>query len=243
MAYNDFAYWYDDLNQEADFDNLVQELHAQLLAAGIPSGIVADLGCGTGEVCLRLARLGYEMIGIDLSPDMLSVLRDKMTEDDSVLLLCQDLSELDLYGTIAAAVSTYDTFNHLPKEQLLAALGKIHLFMEPGGLLLFDANTPFKHREVLADNCFELTDEEGFVCEWRNEYNPTEESTTIHLIAAQDGEPVFEEWFTEYSYSREFWETALKQSGFEIVGCKDGETFGEVQRSSQRFLFAARKPQ
>ena len=114
MAYNEFAYFYDEFNGEADYDALYAHIRAELQAHGIQDGILADLGCGTGELTLMLTQAGYDMIGIDQSEEMLCVVRDKAEQlglSGRLLLLRQDLLKLDLYGTIRGAVSTFDTFN------------------------------------------------------------------------------------------------------------------------------------
>ena len=170
MAYNEFAYFYDTLNGDADYDALYSHVKAELDAHGIRDGILADLGCGTGELTLMLAQAGYDMIAIDQSEEMLCVVRDKADQlalTGRLLLLEQDLCSLDLYGTIRGAVSTFDTFNHLPAlDKAIASAG---FFMEKGGVLLFDMNTPYKHREVLGDNTFTLEGEDAG-CVWRNRY-------------------------------------------------------------------------
>ena len=109
MAYNEFAYFYDEFNGEADYDALYEHIQKELAAHGIADGIVADLGCGTGELTLMLTQAGYDMIGIDQSEEMLCVVRDKSEQlglSGKLLLLQQDLLKLDLYGTIRGAVST-----------------------------------------------------------------------------------------------------------------------------------------
>ena len=96
MAYNDFAYFDDELNSEADYDALYRYITGELQAHGILSGILADLGCGTGDLTLMLAQAGYDVIGIDRSEEMLSVLREKADELDMtgrILLLRQDLRQ------------------------------------------------------------------------------------------------------------------------------------------------------
>ena len=153
MAYEAFAGVYDAFNEDADYDSLFRYVCGVLRAHGVEDGIVADLGCGTGELTLRLAAAGYDMIGVDLSPEMLSVLREKAWEtgQEGLLLLCQDIAELDLYGTVRAAVSTFDTFNHIgPAEKFRRALCRAALFVEPGGLVLFDMNTPYKHARIVS---------------------------------------------------------------------------------------------
>ena len=94
MAYQEFAYFYDEFNGAADYDALFAYVTGELKAHGIQDGIVADFGCGTGELTLMLAQAGYDMIGIDVSEEMLSVLREKADELDMtgrILLLRQDL--------------------------------------------------------------------------------------------------------------------------------------------------------
>ena len=121
MAYNEFAYFYDEFNGEADYDALYGYITDELKAHGITDGILADLGCGTGDLTLMLTQAGYDVIGIDRSEEMLSVLREKADElglTGRLLLLKQDLLDLDLYGTIRAAVSTFDTYSHIGPQAL-----------------------------------------------------------------------------------------------------------------------------
>ena len=162
MAYNEFAYFYDEFNGEADYDALYEQIRQELNAHDIRDGILADLGCGTGELTLMLTQAGYDMIGIDQSEEMLCVVRDKAEQlglSGKLLLLQQDLLKLDLYGTIRGAVSTFDTFNHIP--DLDTAIANAGFFMEKGGVFLFDMNTPYKHRNVLGDNEFTFEEEDA----------------------------------------------------------------------------------
>ena len=133
MAYNEFAYFYDEFNGEADYDALYGYITDELKAHGITDGILADLGCGTGDLTLMLTQAGYDVIGIDRSEEMLSVLREKADElglTGRLLLLKQDLLDLDLYGTIRAAVSTFDTYSHIgPQENFEKAIRKAAYFM------------------------------------------------------------------------------------------------------------------
>ena len=221
MAYNEFAYFYDEFNGEADYDALYSQIHTKLEAHGIHDGIVADLGCGTGELTLMLTQAGYDMIGIDQSEEMLCVVRDKAEQlglSGRLLLLRQDLLKLDLYGTIRAAVSTFDTFNHIP--DLDTAIANAGFFMEKGGVFLFDMNTPYKHRKVLGDNEFTF-EEEDAACVWHNHY--------------------FHEEFCEYTYDLATIRAALEKHGFALESVCDGETFGPLTEESQRYFFCATK--
>lgn len=242
MAYNEFAYFYDEFNGEADYDALYTKIQDALNAHGIRDGIIADLGCGTGELTLMLTQAGYDTIGIDQSEEMLCVVRDKAEQlglSGGLLLLRQDLLQLDLYGTIRAAVSTFDTLNHIP--DLDRAIANAGFFMEKGGVFLFDMNTPYKHRAVLGDNAFTF-EEEDARCVWQNHYDETKKQVeiTVDIEYLTTGE-CFHEEFCEYTYTREEVEAALSRCGFRLEWACDGESFGPLTDESERTLFCAVK--
>ena len=234
MAYNEFAYFYDEFNGEADYDALYSHIHGQLEAHGIRDGILADLGCGTGELTLMLTQAGYDMIGIDQSEEMLCVVRDKAEQlglSGRLLLLRQDLLKLDLYGTIRGAVSTFDTFNHIP--DLDTAIANAGFFMEKGGVFLFDMNTPYKHQNVLGENEFTF-EEEDASCVWRNHYNAADRKVeiTVDIDYHETGEHFHEE-FCEYTYDLDTIRATLEKHGFALESVCDGETFASAISSAQ----------
>ena len=245
MAYNEFAYFYDELNGEADYDALFRYIRAELAAHSVDGGILADLGCGTGDLTLMLAQAGYDVIGIDRSEEMLSVLREKADElglTGRLLLLRQDLLELDLYGTIRAAVSTFDTFSHIgPLDRFEQATRKAAYFMEAGGVFVFDLNTPYKHEHILAGQTFDIEAEDAS-CRWTNRSGETDGAVQIDIdIAYRDTGEHFHESFCEYSYPRETVETLLQRYGFAVARVADGEDFGPVRPDSPRWIFTAVK--
>ncbi len=241
MAYESFAYAYDTLNEDADYDTLFSHLHSLLENHDITSGIVADLGCGTGEVSVRLAKAGYDVISVDASCDMLQVLREKSEKENvDILLLCQDIAKLDLYGTINAAVSTFDTFSHLTKEQVENSIEKVALFMESGGVFIFDVNTEYKHKEILSDNVFEIQTKDGYTCIWENTYHKEDGRVEIEL-SIEDEDGSFVEKITEYHHAPTFLENVLLQNDFHAINVVDGESFAPIKHDTQRFLFSAVK--
>ena len=208
----------------------------------IRDGILADLGCGTGELTLMLTQAGYDMIGIDQSEEMLCVVRDKAEQlglSGKLLLLQQDLLKLDLYGTIRGAVSTFDTFNHIP--DLDTAIANAAFFMEEGGVFLFDMNTPYKHQKVLGENVFTF-EEEDAACVWRNHYHPADRRVeiTVDIDYRETGEH-FHEQFYEYTYDLDTIRAALEKHGFVLEKVCDGESFGPLTEESERYFFCAVK--
>lgn len=243
MSYNGFAYWYDDLNYEADYEPIYHYISHTLEKHGLKNEIVADLGCGTGEICLRLAQNGYDMIGVDASADMLSMVQQKkeaLKLTNNPFLLCQPLQELDLYGSIGAAISTFDTFNHLKHSDLEKTFERLSLFIEPHGLLIFDMNTPYKHTHILKNNTFTIETKDGY-CEWTNKLNITEKKTEIHLKFFENNCFCFEENFYEYIYEPATLKKQLEKNHFTVLHLLDGDTFEALTPTSQRFLMVAEK--
>ena len=82
-AYTGFAEVYDLLMDNIPYEEWTDYLAELLAEYGVREGLVAELGCGTGNVTERLAEKGYEMIGIDNSEEMLAVAMEKQTEAES----------------------------------------------------------------------------------------------------------------------------------------------------------------
>ena len=245
MAYNEFAYFYDEFNGAADYDALFAYIQNELRAHGVTEGILADLGCGTGDITLMLTQAGYDVIGIDRSEEMLSVLREKADELDltgRLLLLRQDLLELDLYGTIRAAVSTFDTYSHIgPLDRFEQAIRKAAYYMEKDGVFIFDLNTPYKHQHILAGQTFDIEAEDA-LCHWTNQYDEATGRVDISIdITYHDTAEQFHESFCEYSYPLETVETLLQRYGFAVARVSDGEDFGPVRPDSPRWIITAVK--
>ena len=245
MDYNEFAYFYDEFNGEADYDALFAYVLRKLKENGIQNGIVADFGCGTGDLTLMLSQAGYDVIAVDQSEEMLAVLRDKADQlgiADGLLLLRQNLLELDLFGTIRAAVSTFDTYSHIgPWQNFEKAIRRAAFFMEKGGVFLFDLNTPYKNRQVLGENLFTFEGPDAS-CRWQNHYLAEEQAVEISIdIHYNDTNEDFHEQFKEYSYELQQVTQALEKYGFAVQSVEDGESFGALQPDSQRFIFTCIK--
>ncbi|MGN0555994.1 MAG: class I SAM-dependent DNA methyltransferase [Candidatus Fimenecus sp.] len=248
MSYEVFADFYDALTDNVDYAVLSKTICSLLARYGRDRGLLLDLGCGTGTLSVFLSKAGYEVVGADISPDMLAVAQEKaFAAGQDILFLCQDMTHLDLYGTLDAAVCTLDALNHLPSRAAVEeTLRRISLFLNPGGVFIFDANTLYKHREVLGNNTF-VYDTDAVYCVWQNELQADEKTVDIALdffIPASDDEPIYEresEQFTECAYSGAEWEEMLKTAGFTVLGVFDGYTEKPLTDTSERAVYAVRK--
>ena len=130
-----------------------------------PNTILLDMGCGTGSLTVKLAHYGYDMIGMDGSQEMLSAALGKGGEH--IQYICQDFQNMDLFGTVNVVICALDGLNHLTDYQALEeTFRRVSLFTEPGGLFLFDVNTPYKHQQILANHTF-VYDLEDIFCVWQ----------------------------------------------------------------------------
>lgn len=247
MSYGVFSEFYDALTANVSYDTVSQVLSSLLTRYGKGRGLLLDLACGTGSVSVRLAEKGYEVIGVDLSPEMLSEAQNKAySAGQNILFLCQDMTALDLYGTVDAAVCTLDGLCHLPDEEsVFAALQKVSLFMNPGGVFLFDVNSVYKHRAVLGNNTF-VYDTDDVYCVWQNTL--LSDGVTVQMDldffepVSDAGDYVRQsERFTERAYPRETLEAMLKKAGFTVLDVFDGYSEKPAHDTSERLLFAVRK--
>lgn len=247
MSYDIFSSVYDILTDNVDYEKISNKICSLLSQFGINGGLLLDLGCGTGTLSFMLEEKGFDIIGVDISEDMLSVANEKKYEcDSSAIFLCQSGESLDLYGTVDCAVSTLDTVNHIEGiEKVKETFKRISLFMNMGGVFIFDINTVFKHNEILGDNTF-VYDTDDVYCVWQNTTDREKLITDIDLdffIKNEDDETFtkYSESFSEYAYDTEVILGLLDICGFEVLGCYDDYTDNEVTPSTQRITVVAKK--
>ena len=171
-CYTSLAGGYNSLTEDVQYEKRAAFLQKLLAKSTIPVHTVLDLACGTGTMTCLLAEAGYEMIGVDISEDMLSEAAGKTVSPGKIppIYLQQSMEELDLYGTVEAAVCCLDSINYLTDARALKrALQRLHLFVAPGGVFLFDVNTPCKLRSL--DGQVFLDEREDLYCVWRAEFD------------------------------------------------------------------------
>ncbi|MBQ1997967.1 MAG: class I SAM-dependent methyltransferase, partial [Spirochaetales bacterium] len=227
--YNAFAEVYDRLTGNIEYSKRAEFIRTLLNRHGVSDGaIVLDLACGTGSLTAELAKHGYDMIGVDNSPMMLCEAQNKMYDSGiNMLFLCQSMPELDLFGTIDAAVCTLDSLNHLDTpEEIEETIAKVGLFMNHGGIFIFDVNTIYKHREILGNNTF-VYDCEDVYCVWQNQLCDDDSvEISLDIFEQEDGAYFREsEGFKEIACPIEDYKKWLAQADFEIIDIYDEMTF------------------
>ncbi len=244
-AYGQFASVYDALTENIDYKELAAYYDRVNISHGGKRGILLDLACGTGSVSREMKKLGYDVIGVDLSVDMLSVAKEK--DHDGIEYLCQDMCSLDMYGTIDTTICVLDSINHLDsKEDILDCFKSVSLFTDPDGLFLFDVNTVKKHREILSENTY-VYDMEKVYCVWQNYYTSKEEQDRVVICLdifteQEDGSYIrFAEDFSEIALPLSEIEELLLRSGFEVMDRYEYLTEKKGDENSEKVLFCCRK--
>lgn len=217
-AYDFLAKDYDALTEDIPYEAMADWYQAALTRKGGAVSTLLDLGCGTGTLTMLMAERGYEMIGTDASPEMLSRFQQKVYDlpRSAVrpLLLCQRSEELDLYGTVDGAYCSLDGINYLPDELLPEVFRRLHLFIAPGGTLAFDFFSEERMRG-LDGQCF-LDEKDGLLCLWRAAF----EEGILHYgvdIFTETEDGLWEreqEEHTEYYHSPSLLSGLLKEAGF-----------------------------
>lgn len=244
-SYEMFADFYDSLT-----DNVEYEKRADYIVNVLEKnfnhdlGLTLDLACGTGTMTMLLKEKGIDVYGVDGSYDMLTVAQQKTMEKGlNILYLCQRMESLDLYGTIDTCICTLDSLNHIVDEKVFTkAIERVSLFMNNGGYFLFDLNTLYKHRKVLANNSFVFETDEVFLV-WQNtlQENDIVDIDLDFFIKEEDLYERYSESFSERAYSLEFVEKVLKKYNFVVDGVFGDLTTEPPKDNEERIIIIARK--
>ncbi len=257
-TYSAIAAVYDRLNAQIDYHawaDFVEACFARYLQER-PT-LLLDLACGTASMTLELRRRGYDMIGIDGSPDMLSVAYERADDAglDGLLFLLQDMRTFELYGTVGAITCCLDSINYLTSEEDVArCFDRAHNYLDPNGLFLFDVNSPYKFKHIYGDNAYVLEDDlpidpesgetRAVYCGWQNHYDQETDLCDFYLSVFEEDEHGAyrrtDEQQKERCYTREQLTRLLEQTGFEVLGCFGDWNFAEPSQDCERYYFVAR---
>ena len=244
-AYTGFAKLYDLFMDNIDYQAWGEYLTGLLREYHIDSGIVADLGCGTGNMTELLAEKGYDMIGIDNSYEMLEEAMEKRIESGhDILYLEQDMREFELYGTVAAIVSVCDSLNYITEqEELTEVFRLVNNYLDPDGLFIFDVNMEVKFRKIADSTIAENREEGSFI--WENcfdeESQVNEYALTLFIKEEDDLYRKHEEFHYQKAYEPERVKELLEEAGLKVEAIYDAFTREPVREDSERIYFIARE--
>lgn len=241
MSYSSLACAYDKLTFNVEYEKRAEYITELLRKNGCSQGILLDLACGTGVLSHLIAKNGYDMILVDSSPEMLYYARERMP---NALILCQDMTELDLFGTIKGTVCSLDGINHLLKPiDVKKTFGLVSLFTEKGGVFVFDINTPYKHENVLGNNTF-VYEKDDIYLVWQNTFRKKSCKVDINLDIFTKQDNTYcrnSESFSERAYEIDDICAWLVEAGFAVTGIYDDMTFESPNDTSQRVYISAVK--
>ncbi len=243
--YNNFAKVYDSFMSDVPYDKWTSFLEKVWQDYDINPKLICDLGCGTGSLTQILAKT-YDMIGIDISPDMLMIAREKNMENDTnILYLEQDMREFELYGTVDSIVCMCDSLNYLTeKEDVIDVFKLCNNYLNPKGLLIFDLNTEYKFKNVYGSKTFaDNTDVGSYI--WINDYIEEEKINVydVNFFIYDDEAEMYEkfdEYHEERAYSLDEIKEMLQIAGLDFVKACD-INFEEVTETTKRMYIIARE--
>lgn len=242
-AYTSFAQVYDLFMDNVPYEEWGEYLDKLFKEYGIEDGLLLDLGCGTGKLTRILNEKGYDMIGIDYSYEMLDIA--KAQSNESILYLMQDMREFELYGTVRGIYSACDCMNYiLEEDELREVFALANNYLDPGGIFVFDVNTPYKYYELLAENTFAENREEGSFI-WENYFDEEEQINEYDLtlyIKEEDGRyQRFQEAHYQRCYELNTIRTLLEEAGLEFIAAYNAYTKEPISEESEKVLFIARE--
>jgi len=261
-TYRQFASVYDRLMEEMPYSDWLSFARKCWDRYGMPKTVV-DLGCGTGNLSIPLARSGFSVYGIDLSAEMLSVARSKWDEpsagtgrrDDpgTIRWLQQDMRDWELPYPADAVISFCDCLNYLTEpEDVSATIRRTYEGLAPGGLFLFDVHSPRQLERYAEEQPF-VYDEPDIAYLWVSDYDEErreiEHSLTFFIReeqASRGGETLygrFEESHVQRAYDPDWLADELESAGFEVLHRLADFKWERPTAESERLFFVARKPQ
>ena len=243
-AYHNLAVSYDRLTNDVDYEATVAFYYEILKQEGLTPRTAVDLACGTGSVTTILANKGLQVIGVDMSEEMLTVASQKAGEAGVFpWFICQSLQQLRLPRAVDLAVCALDSLDYITApEDCQEAIRRVYKYLNPGGIFIFDVNTPEKLHAM--DGQVFLDEDDDVYCVWRGEFNEETNICSYGMDLFQRKGNLWERSFEEhceYAYSAEQLTGYLKAAGFTHIRVYGDRRMEAPGAGEQRIYIKARK--
>ena len=239
-AYEALAVSYDRLTNDVDYEATVNFYYEILKQEGLKPRTAVDLACGTGSVTAILAQKGLQVIGVDMSEEMLTVASQKA---EDAWFICQSLQQLRLPKAVDMAVCALDSLDYITNpEDCQEAIRRTYKYLNPGGIFIFDVNTPEKLRAM--DGQVFLDEDDDVYCVWRGEFDEQTNICSYGMDLFQRKGNLWERSFEEhceYAYSADQLVGYLKDAGFTHIRVYGDRRLEAPGDGEQRIYIKARK--
>lgn len=240
-SYSALGGLFEYLNSDCGYEQWSQYLIKWLgrLGAG-PCGV--DIGCGNGYFTRALVKSGKSMLGVDLSPQMLTRAKELASaEGVRAEFLLGDITKLKLNSRADFAVAVNDCLNYVPQSKLSAAFSHVAGCLKKGGAFIFDISTEYKLKEVIGDNMF-AEDGEEVTWLWFNSFRGDRVEMDITVFSPAGG-GLFrreDERQVQYVHTQAAVEEALSRAGFDVLAT-EGHLGEAVTQECRRLNFICKK--
>ena len=243
-SYKALAASYDRLTSDVDYRAVVAFYFEIIRREKVAVRTAADLACGTGSVTALLAQRGIPVIGVDLSEEMLTQAQQKTKAlTPRPVFLHQDLARLYLPRGVDLAVCALDSLDYITApDDCAAAIRRVYKALNPGGIFIFDVNTPEKLQAM--DGQVFLDEDENVYCVWRGEFDEKSNICSYGMDLFQRQGNMWRRSFEEhreYAYTRPQLTRFLRAAGFTGIRVYGDRTFAAPGEGEQRMFFSARK--
>ena len=238
-AYSTLAEWFEYLNDDCDYENWSQYLIKRLSAYPLETGL--DIGCGGGYFTRAFQRAGYEMTGMDVSPEMLDrAQRTALKEGVRGEYIQGDVAMGRIARKYTFATAINDCVNYVEPPRIAKAFKNVYGCLKKGGVFLFDVSSPKKFEEKLNGNV-NVDDREEITYFSFTRFDGVQAVLDVSLfVKNEDGSYTRQdETHVQYAHTEETLTTALYEAGFTKVFVEGH--LGEDKAQSDRLVFLAEK--
>jgi ubiquinone/menaquinone biosynthesis C-methylase UbiE len=247
MSYEHFAYLYDELMKDAPYEEWVEFVQKKVNLYDVPGDQLLDLGCGTGELSIRLAKVGFSVTGVDLSEDMLAVAHAKAEEAGvKIPFFEQNMADLEGQGDFNIITIFCDSLNYLPSEEdVFQTFSNVFQHLTDQGIFMFDVHSLYKMNQVFINQTYALN-EDHIAYIWNSfpgeKANSVEHELSFFVLDEAAGKyDRYDELHFQQTFPIKQYSSWLEYAGFEVLEVTADFNSTEPEPNSERIFFVARK--